>query len=420
MKKIWKRNFLILFSGLVFGHALTVLLLPLFTVVFSPEMFGEFSYYAYFTAFISVPITLGYESQITNSKTKEDAYILIKLVLFLSLAIGFICAVFVLWPLYSLLELTEAPLLFALLTAASACAANVVSGYQFLCVKYQKYTRLSVGNFMNQGVRATSQLMCGWLFLSSVGMIIGDIVGRIIAAISIIFHKFSFSQMLKPMNITEFKTAIHNHKSDSSWYMLSGLLEMTITWFPFLALGSLYGVKEAGMAALVIRLLVVPSGIVGKVIADVYHGGVNDYQEKISKFGLNLSRYILLVIFCFSVASVSLFYWLFFAVDKEILLHFLPNEWHGIYTILAILIPIVIVQFSTQSFTRYAIMSGLNKWKFYFYTILFFLLCGLYLFAATYKVPLEVMLQYYVATNVVMHIIYYGLILTKNPISVSS
>lgn len=413
LKKDKAHKFMMLLGGMVIGHGVALLLLPLFTKFFTPEMFGIFSWYTYFTAFLSVPITLGYESQITNGKDEEDTYKLVNLVVYLSLFIGGIFTFTVVWPAYVAIDEIEGPFLLAVLTLVSACIANLLSASQFICVRDEKYKALSFSNFTNQGGRAGTQLAFGWALLSPLGMVIGDIVGRIIAVILMAYKSFSLSRILKFTSLSSMKDTMRNYRSDSLWYMGGTLVEMVITWFPFLAISALYGVKEGGITAMVIRLLLVPTGIIGKAIADLYHGSVNSKRDQRSAFGWSLPRYVLFLILIASTGLVLLGWFIFYLLGQPWILEYIPPDWRDLYGYALLLVPTILIQFTSQAFARYAIMEGLNRLKFVTYFLLFLSLIGLYVYAMIFPMSIEVMLMVYTAISMFWHVVYCVLNLMK-------
>ncbi len=413
LKRAKAHSFATLLSGMVLGHLVAILFLPLFTHFFTPEMFGVFSYYAYFTAFLSGPITLGYESQITNGKDDDDTYKLVNLVLYLSLSLGGLLAVLVLWPIYSHIEEIKYPFIFACLTFVSASLANLLSAKQFLCVRNEKYNALSLSNFVNHGGRSGSQFFFGWMSLSPLGMVFGDIVGRMAAISSLAYRNFSLRRILRFTSFAQMRQTMHGYRSDTLWYMGGALVEMVITWFPFLAISTLYGVKEGGIAAMVIRLFLVPSGIVGKVIADLYHGSVNNKQGVLSGFGWSLPRYVLTLILAGSTVLVLVGWYAFYLLGQPWILAYIPIEWRPMYGYSLLLVPTLIIHLSSQAFARYAIMKGLNRLKFVTYFSLLLSLAGLYVYAIVYPMPIEQMLVAYTVISIVWHAVYCVLNLVK-------
>ena len=408
------KNFTILFSAMVVGHALAFILLPVFTWVFTPEMFGVFSYYSYLIAFISIPITLGYESQITNSRSDKDGYGLVQLVMWFSLIFGCIL-LFILWPVYAHLDGVKYALWLSLLTIFSAVVANVLTALQFFCVKKQHYKNLALSNFLNQGGRSVTQLGSGWLLMSSLGIVGGDIIGRMITVFILIWQRFSIRKILQIPSRTDFIAYMRRYRADSLWYMGSSLMEITIMWFPFLALATLSGINNGGIAAMTIRLLFVPSGMVGKALADIYHGYVNNFRWQLTWGNIPLSQLGLLLIFISSFSLVTIIWVFAHLMNPETLLNLLPETWRSLYSMSLLLIPAVVIQMTAQSFVRYAVMSGLNSIRFLFYIALAISLVSLYGYANYTAMQIESILTYYIYLYVGGHFLYYLILSFSTP-----
>ncbi|PAQ16068.1 hypothetical protein CD798_03245 [Bacillaceae bacterium SAOS 7] len=270
-KSSFVRSVSILAAGTALSHLFIFLSTPILTHLYTPEEFGVLSVYLAILYSVTSVASLLYEQAIPLPKDEDEGFHL----LVLSLVIVIFMSMFVLMgglilPLdewFHIPELKETIWLLAI----SLLGIGWFQAFNSWAIRQEEYKVISKSKVsMNTG-QVVSQISLGLYYPSYLGLLVGEVVGRISGFLS-------FWTLLKNKNMPSFKrvtlkglknVTIRYKKFPliSSW---SAVINSAGVQMPTFFLAATYGAETAGLFLLAQKILTVPEGLLGYSVSQVY------------------------------------------------------------------------------------------------------------------------------------------------------
>lgn len=356
LQKQSKNKFISALSILVAGSAVSNLILvsitPILTRIYTTEEFGVLSVYSALLYMLMIIVSLRYEAAIVLPKSEKEATTL----LFISnvatfFVSGVVLVVMLVFPLGNWLNIPDASSYFWLI-AFSLFFVGIFQNFNNWALRNESYGIISKSKIMMNTSQGISQLAFGFGNLGLVGLILGEVLGRIAGAIKYMkFYKSDIRESFK----TSKKEALVLMKRYIKFPLvssISGLLASIGTNLPTLFLAAFFDVQSAGYYYLAQKLLTVPENLIGFSASQVY---LSQIAKSVNE-GESVRDYCIDTVK--KLAVITLVTMLIIDIVSPLVFHYLfGDEWGTTVTFIQIL--------SIMYFTRIVLQPFNNIFQIY-------------------------------------------------------
>jgi O-antigen/teichoic acid export membrane protein len=145
--------------------------------------------------------------------------------------------------------------------------------------RQKEYKLMTKNRFIQATSIAIFQLIIGFIKKISFGLIIADILGRIIAII-LIFRSVFFQIKIKNFSLKKSIYLIKRYKKFPKWEMPATVLNISSFQIPYIFIPILFSSAIAGFYFLVFRVLMMPIGLIGNAILEVFKNrAIDDFNK---------------------------------------------------------------------------------------------------------------------------------------------
>ena len=284
VKSEFAKNAFTLTLGTGIAQAFPMLFYPILGRIFTPVEFGLLATINSITSILTVLATGKYESSILITETIQDAADMIVFVLLLSFSFLIISLLFLLifsnqfglW--FNMPGLKK----WLFVCPISAYAIIIFNCYNEWCVRNKYFVSLSFNKVTNSAATTLSKLFFGFVKIFSSGLVIGDLIGRIISAGGCVFRAIRKDKSL--FFKTSFKKMrfLTKHYIQFPKYSLPDQVIDTVnSQLPTLIIAYFFMSAEVGYYSMAASLLSVPASIISVAVRDVFRQRAN--EEWVSK-----------------------------------------------------------------------------------------------------------------------------------------
>jgi len=274
-------NVLKLGGGTALGQAVVVLATPLLTRLYSPEDMGLLGLFVAFVGTLSVATGLRYEMAIVSAKNDQEAEGLLAASIRMALPVSLLAGLLMLGLIHlQVMSYDMLPSWSALLAIPVLLATGVFTALRYWFVRQSDFTDIGRA-LVAQGIgRAFVPITLGWLSVGWVGLLAGEIAGRLLGIGRLLRNTGPALRrgmlFLKGSNGT---SLLKQHWKFPALLLPSSLLDALAAMLPLPIISSLFGSASAGEFLLVQRLGALPAGLISGAVADVFHARISDAQR---------------------------------------------------------------------------------------------------------------------------------------------
>jgi O-antigen/teichoic acid export membrane protein len=305
-----KKSVLALVGGTTLAQALSFLLFPIQTRLFSPEVFGELSVFTSITGIISIIICLRYELAIVLPKEDDEGFSLLKLSWFFAAILSLVSSIiFGFWGkriyiLFNASALTRywyyVPITLMLTGIIQAANYWLTRRRQFTILSYNKVLPVLTVNFVSIGLGfAGNRALNARLF----SILAGNLVNIAVLACVLIPDL-----QVKRREQYSKKELIKKNKN-FLLYDIWGALINNLSWMivPIL-MNSYYGSYAAGQYSIGLRVIQIPASIIGASIGQVFLKTASDrrYTKNLYVYTKSIARKLLIYTSPFAIIILVL------------------------------------------------------------------------------------------------------------------
>lgn len=261
-------------SGTAIAQILGMFAAPFLTRLYLPSEFGTFAIYLNSVLLLSVVACLRYEMTIMLVKQRRTAVLLV----FLSALIAGVVS-FSLWVPVIVFEDTihamvglgvESHLLLVLpISLLLAVLYKIASSWR---VRSKDFSGLSLSKLWQSLPQMFGQILFGLLHYGVWGLVIGEIVGRLLGFLSLAYRSRELLYIRLPLRFQRARRLLAYYRHYPLYSTWSGLINEAGTLAPVFFLATLYGVKTAGLFALMQRVYALPFDLVSQTASTIYVG----------------------------------------------------------------------------------------------------------------------------------------------------
>lgn len=282
-KSEFAKNAITLSIGTSIAQAFPMLFYPVLGRIFTPAEFGLLATLTSITSIISVLSTGKYENSVLITDSKNDAANVVGLVLLLSLSI-LIIAFIVLQLLGDQLGVwLNEPILknWLYVCPISAYAIVIYNCYNEWCIRNKYFIVLSSNKILNSVAITLSKVFLGFVKVTGNGLVIGDLLGRIISAGGCVFKALQKDKSeFFLLSFKRMRYLAKRYKNFPKYNLPDNLLNTIGFTLPVLLIGTYFNSNEVGYYAMTMNILSIPISIVSKAVQDVFRQRANEEYVK--------------------------------------------------------------------------------------------------------------------------------------------
>jgi len=269
------RSVTLLAGGTALGQAVTVLVSPILTRLYTPEDFGVFGVYASILGIVTVVASLRYEYAVPLPEDDETAANILALC-FALLSGMTTLSWFVIHNLGGqIVTWANVPGLkpYLWLIPLGMLGAGTYQILNYWAVRKRDFSRIARTRLSRGVARATLQVGVGFAHSGPLGLLLGQLAGETAGSISLGLAAWRKDRAaFKAVSLQGIRRAGARYKRFpllSSW---ADLLEALGLQVPQVLFAAFYGAQVAGWFALGQRVIAAPLNIVVDAVAQVYFG----------------------------------------------------------------------------------------------------------------------------------------------------
>ena len=278
MYRQYVKNIITLGSGNALAQLIALFSMPILTRLYPPHDYGIWgSLLAIVMIFLPV-LSAKYELSIIQTKAKKSAFLAFVLALFIMILISSVIAVglyfytyFVQTNDYIVDFLWVVPIILVLMGLY-----NIFTQYFLKFQLYQELKQITINRslFLN-----LSQIILGYLHIGVFGLIIGNILGFLIA--NILFFYFTLKKKIFNVSYSLHKIGLLFRKNfELAKYNVGSNLITSLTQnATILMITILFSVTYTGYYLLVVRILELPMIFIGNTIGQVFYNSATEEKK---------------------------------------------------------------------------------------------------------------------------------------------
>lgn len=330
------RQVLNLVSGSSFAQAITLLLSPLLTRLFSPSEFGHYFLYIISAGLLSIVTTGSLEKLIIILKSAVQANLVFSIVLWFQFAV--FTLFILLYPLVA--YLLDLVFNYSLLFSFYACALiyalllATIRLFQALNNRSQNYKLIATTVFIKSFAIIAFQLLFGYFGISKYPLISGSILGLLSVVLFFIWRSpFSF----RFLSFSEISTALNLIQKNKYFYlyqMPSEIINELSAQLPSYVFKLFFGQSYTGLFNLPQKVMMQPMNLLGRNVAEVFIRRASELEHQ-NRTQENLSFSIFKNLFLLGLIPFSILA----LFGPEIFSFIFGEEWRMSGTVAALLTP---------------------------------------------------------------------------------
>ena len=284
----------VLAGGTAVASGIGVLALPIITRLYSPEDFSVLAVFSSIVAIVSVAACLRLEIAIPLPEKDEDAANLLALAWFFCTVVS-LAAFILIWlfpsQIIALLRqpkiepyLWTIPLGIWLTSSYSAIQLWATRKKRFLAIAR---TRM-VQTLGSVGVQLVLGLISG---IGALGLLLGQLIYCGAGSLGLLRTGWQIEKnLIKKISLQSLKINLEKYKNFPKYSTLEGLANCAGTDLPILIISSFVAGPEAGFLFLAMKVMIIPLGLIGRAIANVYlsHAAEKHRQGELKNFTLDV------------------------------------------------------------------------------------------------------------------------------------
>ncbi|CDQ22980.1 lipopolysaccharide biosynthesis protein [Halobacillus karajensis] len=322
------KNILILVGGTVFAQGLVVLSSPLLTRMYTPEAFGILATFIAVVSILNSIVSLKYELALPLTESKKETINLFSLNFIITIIITLLYLLVFVFAGETILKglgIVEYSTLLVWLIPVTVLFLGFTDNLTYLFVKVSRFKSITNLKVSNSFSKVVTQVLFGIIPSYPFGLILGDIVGRVVGAFvglySIVKYNIvnSYKMVKENISTNEMKKVLFRFKKFPMFSTPAGLINSLSTHLTPVVLVFAYDPVIAGFYSLTQRVLGLPSTLVSQSISQVYLNEAPKLLKKdislVRNLYLKVTKNLLLFggvpIFFLSIFGESIFSFIF-------------------------------------------------------------------------------------------------------------
>lgn len=270
-------------TGTIISQAISVLIIPILTRIYTQSDFGQYALYSSLVAILSIFATGRYELAIIQAKSKTEANSLVfgamTLGIIFSGALFFI--IFFFYDIISNLIDEKGTIYWIYLVPISVLVIGTYQTLNYWLNRQKYYSQMSKNRILSTSLSGGSNIALGFTGLNSLGLIIGYFIGQLVTTL-ILLKKFlkSGSTYNKLRILAVYKKYKNYPKHDLPASSMNTVAQQG----PNLLLTPLFGAVNAGNFFLIQRVFMMPITLISSSVGSVFRQSATEQFKKTGQF----------------------------------------------------------------------------------------------------------------------------------------
>lgn len=299
------KNTIVVVAGTIGAQSIALLAQPFLRRIYPPEAFGHLSIFLSLTGILVIISSLRYELTITLPKETEDAQNLLAGALlinfFFSLFIEFLILVFQ-SPIVEFLNINSEYQFLIHLTAPGVFLFGIYQVVSYWLIRNKKFTDTSYIKLNRRLFEFPAQLAFK-NFQGNVGLVWGELYGRIMLAISSIYFLIKSDFKFRSISANSIKKNLLNYSDYPKYSTLPTLLNSIGLLVPAIIVNKFFGAKETGYFDACLLVLSVPVSFISVSISNVLTQKISESYRNQTKISGYIHK-LFLILISFSILGV--------------------------------------------------------------------------------------------------------------------
>ena len=351
------RQVLGLGSGVLIAHLITLAVSPIITRIYSPEEFGEFALFTSIVTILTLVATGSYEFSIVLPKREKTALSIFKVSVLC--AVGFSTLLLVLLSIFysPITEFASVSTVFLLLIPFAVLFNSLNGSYTYWFNRNEYFDEFAIAKVSMSVGTGIFQVGLGALGLTSFGLLIGLIVGRVFSVGTMAFKKVTeIGKLFSGWFKDDLRQAAKTYSDHPKFVLISSLLSSISIEVPVFLITSFFGDQALGYYGLALRILMAPVTLISLSVGHVYYqkfAAKRNRQELLAPYLLNLWGTL-------SLIGILPFTMLFFLSEPIFVIVF-GDEWTGAGIVAKHLSPMLFFLFVVNPTSKSLLVLGKQK-----------------------------------------------------------
>lgn len=294
-------------AGAASAHGLILLASPILTRLYSPGDFGVYSYFFAALGFIAPVATLRYEMAIPLPRSERAARGIAALGLLASAAVATLVAgVLAAARWLGLPPVADASVAFLIGLPAGVAATGIYQVANYFAVRHERFRAIAVARGGLGLGTSTVQVVLGIAAVGSAGLVVGDVVGRLVSAGTLVAGLPDRARSLgRQLSVRALRRRAWVLRGFPLLSTPAVLLNSLGLYLPLAAVGYHYGAAEAGLLFLAQRAIGLPATLLSSATSQVYIADLTreGRGDRITVYGQTLIRLFALAAVPFTIAA---------------------------------------------------------------------------------------------------------------------
>jgi O-antigen/teichoic acid export membrane protein len=364
---------LILVLVSIVTQVVPILISPLFSRIYSPDQFGEFSIILSYCGILTIFFSGKYEMALLLPKHDIDIKAVFQLclvIISLFLATIFLCLC--LWFIYS----NEQDLEFDSTYFVIPFYAAFVSLYQVCCylLLYLKlFKQLSLNRFIKSLLTVVTIAGFGFFVKGLNGLIIGSFIGQMISVLMCfrVLNRESsrFGRLYLIKDFRKLKKVVSKYKNFPKFTLPADLINAIVSQAPIFILSSQFTKTTVGYYGFVLATVQAPISIIASAMLDVFK---EESTREFKEYGNCYKSFKKTFLRLFAINSIPLLVILFFG--PRIFEIVFGSKWYTAGSFAQIMILMFFIKFISSPLSYTFVLAGKQKLDLFLHIIIFILL----------------------------------------------
>lgn len=285
------KNVLMILTGSSIAQAIPLAVSPILTRLYEPEDFGVFALYVSIVGILSIFATGRFEMAIMLPKDKSEVRALSKLIIILNLSISVLLLIVIIIFNKQISELlgSDGISYFLYFIPLSVLLVGFYQLVSTLLVRDKLFKQTAMNKILFSGSNVSCQLSHGLLFSGSFGLLLGNVIGYLVAISSVLKSKVINYYLFfkeKDSSLLVAKKYIQFPKYDVPSVFVNVLANQA----PVLGISRFFGMELLGFYSFTYKTLMQPISLISKSVLEVFkQKATEDYNEQGNCKGIFLS-----------------------------------------------------------------------------------------------------------------------------------
>ena len=349
-------------SGTAFGYLVLLLLSPVITRLYTPEVFGVFAVFNAIVAIGSVFMSQSLELGMLSAKRTGQSFEVAKLAMVLATLVSVvtIMAVTIAGFFFPAIFTETLPIwivVFGVVTCWIATATTVGLNW---AIRRNRTGLAASATFVNLSGRSLLQSIFGVLLGGLPGLVFGEILGRLAGWLMI---ERGLTKRAFKVSKPKYHSLLQTYKKNKNYPLLvtpANAMDSALFWLPAPLFSFAFGLEAGGLIAIVQRLGAIPLTLVNQSIAQLFHINVTKLI-RINPGVLIAFIYRFIVIVCVAALPVGIS---LAAYGEQIVSVALGSLWSQAGVVALVMLPMYVTQTINLLSLRVILVEGHFKMRF--------------------------------------------------------